>query len=130
LWLSVGDDLSRDDFHSLGKRRLQLVELFFYELDDIEGILAGAHDDDAADGVSLTVQIGNAAANVGAQGDEAEILDQNRSPLRVAADDDLLDVPDVLDVPPAADHVLRTAELKEAAAHVIVAVPDRLDHRW
>ena len=35
---------------------------------------------------------------------------------------------DALGVAPAADHVLRAAELDQPPAHVVVAVPDRLDH--
>ena len=35
---------------------------------------------------------------------------------------------DALDIAPPADHVLRAAELDQPPAHVVVAVPDRLDH--
>src|SRR5262249_40945748 len=129
LGYQLGTIVGRDDLDALGQRRFQLVQLFFYSLDDVQCIFTGAHDDDAADSVAIAVQVSDAAANVPSPGDEAQVLHQNRRSRSVAADDDILDVTDAVDVAAAPDHVLRAAELEEAAAHVVVAVPNRLHHR-
>ena len=60
----LGTVIGRDDLDALRQRRLQLLQLLFDPLDDLVGILAVAHDDDAADGVALPIQIRNAAADL------------------------------------------------------------------
>ena len=58
-----------------------------------ERVLAVAHDDDAADCVAEAVEVGDAAAQVGADADLGDVLDQDRrAGFRVGADGDALDV--------------------------------------
>ena len=116
-----------DDLDALGQRRLDLFQLLLDPLDDVQGVLAGPHDDDAAHRVAFAVEVGDAAADFRSQGDGAEVLDQDRRSLLVRSDDDLFDVLHALGVAPPADHVLRAGELDQPPAHVVVAVANRLD---
>ena len=47
-----------------------------------EGVLAEAHDDDAADRLPLAVEFGDAAPHLRADADLGEIAHQDRRPLR------------------------------------------------
>src|SRR5437867_3208499 len=55
----------------------------------------------------------------------ADVANQNRRPVVVRADDDLLYVVDRLDVSPSPHHVLRAVELDEPSADFVVRAPDR-----
>ena len=98
-------------------------------LDHVQGVLAVAHDHDAADGVARPVEVGHAAADLGAQ---------TRPAPRPAAAPARRPSPAftticskssrLFDVAAAAHHVLRAAPLDEPAADLVVGVPDGLDH--
>src|SRR5581483_11811172 len=107
--------VGRDHFHAFGEGRLDLLQLIFHPLDHVQGIFTGPHDDDAARRVPFAVKVGDAATDVGAKGYETQLLDQNRRALRVAPDDDFLDVRNALGVTTPPDHVLGTAKLDDAA---------------
>ncbi len=116
----------RDDLHARGERRLDLLQPRLDALDDVEGVLAAAHHDDAAHGVPLAVEIGDAPSNLGAERHAPDVRDRQRRPLLVRLDDDLSDVLDRLEVAAAPDHVFAPRELDEAPADLVVALADRL----
>ena len=60
-----------------------------HALDDVEGVLAVAHHDDAADGVALAVEVGDAAPDLGPEGDLADVAQQHRRPALVGLEHDL-----------------------------------------
>ena len=71
----------------------ELRELRTHALDDGERVLALAHDDDAAHGVALAVEIGHAAPDVGTHRDLRQLPDQDgRAGLGLVLDHDALDV--------------------------------------
>src|SRR3989338_5358876 len=124
----LGTVVGGDDFDPFGERGFDLLKLLFHPLDDVEGVFTVAHHHDAAHGVALAVNLGYPAADVGAHGYLAESPDQDGRALDVAAHHDVLDVGARLGVAPAAHHVLLAGELDQAAAHVVVAVPDGVEH--
>ena len=68
------DDLARPRAATI----LISVEFLFDAVDDVERVLAVAHDDDAADDFAFAVQFRDAAPDVGAEMDRADILHVNR----------------------------------------------------
>ena len=48
--------ISRHDAHAFGQRGFDFLHLLFDSVDDVEGVLAVAHDDDAADDFPFAVQ--------------------------------------------------------------------------
>ncbi len=65
-------------FHVRRQRLHRLGQLLFHVQDDLARIRAVTHDDDAADGFAVAVQIGDAAAFVGAELDVRHVTQQNR----------------------------------------------------
>ena len=112
------------DLYALRKRRLDLLELFLYPVDQIKGILAIAHDHNATHNLALAVQLGYAAPHIRPQSHSADVSHQDRGAPAIAPHGDHLDILYRLDVAPAAHHVLRPAELDRAAADVVVAHAD------
>ena len=118
--------VGRDDAHALGQRRLDLPEPLAHALDHGARVLAVAHDHDAAHGVAAAVEIGDAAADLGAERDLGHVAQQHRRPERVDAQHDLLEIGRRVDVAAAADHVLLARHLDEPAAHLDVGAAHRL----
>ena len=58
-----------DDAHALRKRGLHLLEARLDAVDDLARVLAVAHDDDAAHGIALAVEIRDAAPDLGSERD-------------------------------------------------------------
>ncbi len=117
-----------DDLHTLGQPGADLVELLLHSLDDLEGVLLVAHDRRCQRPPRRTVELGDAAPDVGPEDDLAQILDPDGRAELAAADDDLLEVLNGLGVAAAADHVLGAAELHQPAADLGGAVAHCLDH--
>ena len=67
----------------------RLVQALFHVLNDLSGIGAVAHDDDAADGLAVAIQFGDAAAHVRAELDVRHVAKQNRHAVCPHADGDL-----------------------------------------
>ena len=84
--------VGRHDLHALRQRRLDVLQLRLDPLDDVERVLAAAHHDDAADDLALAVEVGDAAADLGAERDPADVADRERRAALVRLEDDLLDV--------------------------------------
>ena len=62
----AGPVVGRHDPHARRQRRLHLAQLRLDAVDHAQRVLAEAHDDDAADDLALAVELGDAAADVGA----------------------------------------------------------------
>ena len=120
--------VGRHHLDALRERGLQLLELRLDALDHVQGVLARAHHDDAADHVSLAVEVRHAPPQLGTERDRRHVLHEHRGPA-LRAEHEGLEVLDALHVAAAADHVLAPAELDEPAADVVVALADRGDHR-
>ena len=116
------------DLHALRQPALQLRELGLDALDHLERVGAGAHDDDAADGLALAVPVGDAAAHVRSDDDRAEIGDQDRRAVGPRADRRLRQLARVGDVALGAQDVLGLRHLHDPAADLVVGALDHLPH--
>jgi hypothetical protein len=88
------------------------------------------HDDDAARDLSLSVQIGDAAAHLRPDADVGDILQQQRGPgLAPLEIWNASEIRQVLDVTLAADEIFRLAHLDDRSAHLLIGVDNHLaDH--
>ena len=59
--------VSRYDPHAFGQRRLDLLDLLFDSVDDVERVLAVTHNDDAADRFAVSVELSHAAPDVASE---------------------------------------------------------------
>ena len=118
-----------DDLNAGRKRRLDLFDFLLDAIDQIERVLAVAHDHDAADHFAFAVQLRDAAPHVRPQSHRSDVAHQNRraaSPPTVT----LLDVLDGSDIAATAHHVFRAAQFDGAAADVVVAHANGIDHAF
>ncbi len=76
----------------LGSEGSHFLDARLDALDDVAGVLAVAHDDDAADGVALTVEVRDAPPHLGPQRDRADVTHEHRRAAFVGLEDDLLEV--------------------------------------
>src|SRR5262249_20715830 len=104
-----------------------LTELGLDAVDDRQNVLAVSHDDDARHRFAEAVEVGDTAAEIGAEADLSEILDANRCSVLARRHGDVLEVGDRACVAAATHHVLGAAELDQAAAGLAVPAAHRLD---
>ena len=99
----VGDG----ELHPFRKACLELLDLLLDPIDDVEGVLAVPHDDDAADALALAVPFEKAATDFGAETDGRNVPNENRRSSRARrAQGDLLDPGEILDIAAPAHVVL------------------------
>src|SRR3990170_2773226 len=122
----LGAVIHGDDLHAFGQRGRDLLDLFLHALDDSEHVLAKADHDDAADSLSIAVEVGHAAPDLGPELDRRNVPEENGRALAVGSYRYLFDVRFVLNIPAAADHVLPSGPFHNAAFNVPVAPSDRL----
>ena len=116
-----------DDLYARRQAGLDLADPGFHPVDDVQGVLPLAHDDDSRDDLALAVQLRDTPADVGAQDHRPDVPDPHRRARLAGRQDDVLDVPHGADVAPAPDIVLCPAELDEAAPHLTVAALQGID---
>ena len=80
------------------------------------------------DRLAGAVQIGHAAPQVGPERHLPDVLHPDRRAVLAGGDHHVLEVGDGLGVAAAPHHVLGAAQLDHAAAGLVVAAADRLDH--
>lgn len=95
----------------------------------MQRVFASPHNDDAAHGVAIAVKVSDATADFRPQRDGTEILHKDGRSLFVRPNDDFFDVANALNITSSTDHVFRPGEFYQSAAHVIIAVSNRLDYR-
>ncbi len=122
----VGAIVDGDDPDTGRQAGLDLPHLRLDALDHLEGVLAVAHDDDARDRLSGTVEIGETAAEIRAQRDLADVLDADRRAALARREHDVLEIANRPRVAASAHHVLGTAELDQSAAHLVVSTAHRI----
>ena len=120
--------VDRHDLDPGREGRTELLDLLLHAADDVQRVLAIAHHDDAGHGLSVAVQIGGAAADLGAHAHAGDVLHEDRSAAFARADDDAVDVLAVLEIAAAPDEILALRHLDHAAAHVAVRAPHGRGH--
>ena len=116
--------VGRHDLDARGQAGAQGLETGFDPLDDVEDVGVVAGDDDRADDLALAVELGEAAAELGAEADGADIGDADRSAAGAGLDDEVGEVGLAAEVAAAADEGLAAAELEHAAADLGIAAAD------
>ena len=117
--------IDRDDLDSLGEARLDLLDFGLDAVDDIQGVLSLSHDHDGGDDVSLPIELGHSAPDVGPDDDLPDIPDPDGRSAGAGRDDDVLEILDRLGVAAATNHVFGPAELDQAAADFGIPPPHR-----
>src|SRR5262249_51947028 len=110
----------RHDLHAERQRALQLVELRFDPLDDVERVLTVAGDDDGAHCFTDAVELNETPTNVGTDLDVAHVAHAHRDAAWTGLDGDLSELPDAFEIAAPADEVLASAHLEQPAARVAV----------
>src|SRR5438132_1876488 len=118
--------VGRHDAHASWERGFDLLDFPFYTVDNVERVFAVTHDNNAADGLAFAIQLRDAAPDVAAKMDAADVLHVNRRAV-LDFEDNVLDVLDFFDVTAAADEILGRCDFQNAAAHIGVAHFDGVD---
>src|SRR5437588_10795189 len=124
----LGAVIGGHDLDSGRETRLQLRELGFYGVNGLQGILAGAHDDDAAGDLSVTVQVRDSAPHLGTDLHGGHVAHPNRDTGVSSRERDAAEILQRLQVTRGANHVLRFGELEHRASGLLVCVADCADH--
>ncbi len=74
-----GAVVAGNDFDTWRQRCFCLCQFFLHAIDDIQGVHAVAHDDDARDGFSLALPLRHAFSNIGTETDRTEIANLDGS---------------------------------------------------
>ena len=120
----VGAIVDGDDLHPLWQAAFQLGEPCLDPVYGVLGILAVAHDYDAAHHFPLTVKLGNAAPHLGAGDHIRHVTQQQRGAAHSGAERDLLQILDAFQIAIGAHHVLRFRHLDDGGAGLLVALLD------
>ena len=123
----LGAVVDRYDLSALRQRGRDLGEFRFHAIDNGECVRSVALHDDAADGLALAVELGDAAALIGCKLDAGDVAQEHRRPT-FRLQHDLLDVGYTAEVATAAHHELGLCKLDDAAADIHVGGADRLAH--
>src|SRR5206468_2438881 len=99
----------------------------FDAVDDVECVLAIAHDDDPANDFATPIEFSNTAPDIAAEMDVANIFQIDRRAV-FHFENDVLDVLDLFDVAAATDVILGCGDLENFAADIRVARFDGADH--
>jgi hypothetical protein len=118
--------VERLDRNAGRQARLDLFQLVLHALDHRLGVLAGAHDDRAADDFAA-VEIERAAAEIAADLHGRDVLEIDRRAVD-GLHRNQLEILDAADETEAAQHELRAVFLHHLAADVEVRVLDRRHH--
>src|SRR4029453_6321703 len=112
------------DAHPGRQRRLDLFDFLFNAIDDVECVLAVAHDDNAADRFAASIELSHPAPDVAPEMDISDVLHVDRRTV-LDFEDDVLNVLNFFDVTAAANVILGRCDLESLAADIGVAHLDR-----
>ena len=124
----VGAVVGGHDLDARGQAGFDLFQLGLDALDDPQRVLALPHDDDAGDHFALAVEIGDAAAHVGAERHGADVAHQDGHARRAGPERDVRQIAGGVGIAAAAHHVFAAGEFHQPPAHVVVAAAHRRDH--
>ena len=103
-----------------GRLACELVQLRLHAADDVQRVLAVAHDDDAADRVALAVEVADAAPRLRPELDRRHVAYPERHARGLGAQDDVAEVVERPRVAADPHHVLGAAPLDEPPAALVV----------
>ena len=118
--------VTRHDFDPRWKAFPDLGNFRFDPIDNVQRVLAVAHDDDAAHRFAFAVPIRNAFSQIGTQRHDAQIPHQHGSAI-AGCNGDLFDVSQGSDIPDSSHQIVGTCHFKYPPPYLIVARPDFVD---
>src|SRR6185369_8728786 len=121
----VGAVVGDHDLHAGRQSFLQLLDLDLDPVDDILGVLAVAHDHDAADRLTLTVHVEHAAPDGAPHLHRTQVPEVNRRAAHVGRHHDVLQVGLGFHVAAAADQILGIGLFDQLATDILVGDLDR-----
>src|SRR5262249_9959990 len=101
-----------------------LIELFFDVENDLAGVRAVTDDNDAADGFALAIELGDAAAHVGAEFDIGNLAKENGHAFVAHADCHFPQVVQLLDITLDAQNEFLLGQLDGPPSYFAVALFD------
>ena len=122
----LGAIIGGDDFDTFRQGAFDFLQFPFDSIDDTQRILPVAHDNDAADDLAFAVEFGDAAAEVGAEVNGADIFYKNWRAI-LGFQGDILDVLNTFDVAAPAHVVFGGGDLEDLSAHVAIGHADFVD---
>ncbi len=120
----VGTVVGNLDLHTGGEPFFQFRDLGLDPVDNILGVLAVAHDHDAAHRFTFTVYIQQAAPDGAAGLHGSEVFYINRRAAHIGSHDDILQIRFRCDVAPATDKVFGISLLDQPPPHILVGSLD------
>ena len=117
--------VDRDDLDASGQTPLQFGELGLHPIDDLQRVLAVAHDDHAGHGLALAIQFDDTAPQRWPL-DHARHVRQQHGRAVLSIDDDVLEIRLFSDVARRANHVLALALLEYTSADLTRCCAHRL----
>jgi len=124
----AGTVVGRDDFDACRQAAPQLFQLGLDRFDGGQGVLAGTHDDDAADHFALAVQFRRAQPQLRADPHLGHIAEQDRRTGRTDAQRHPPQVLHGLQIAARADHVFGLGHFDHRTADFLVRVLNRHPH--
>ena len=119
--------IAGDDLDSRRQRSFDLSQLLLDAIDHVEGIQPIAHDYNAAHGLAFAVPLRYAFADVRAEGNRAQILDEYGRPV-LRHHGHVRQIVQRFQIAQAANHVSRAAQFEHAPTDFIRARLHPLDH--
>ena len=120
----VGAIVHGDHLHPLRQAAFQLGEPRLDPVDGVLGILAIAHDDNAAHHFPFAIELGDAAPHLGPGDHICHIPQQQRGAAHIGTERDLLQILDAFQIAVGAHHVLRFRHLDDGGAGLLIALLD------
>src|SRR5260370_5219738 len=115
-----------NDFDTRRQRGFCLNQFFLHAVDDIQGVHAVAHDDDARDGFAFALPFRHAFPNIGTEGDRAEIANLDGSSV-LRSDGHGFKIVERTQITQTANHVFRATHFEHSSADFVCAGPDFFD---
>ena len=81
-----------NDFHAGRQGRLNLVQFRFDAINHLQGVLALPHDHNAGNNLAVSIQIGYAAAQIGAEHHLANVFHANRSAVFAGKENNIFEI--------------------------------------
>src|SRR5271166_5686344 len=117
--------VSGNDANTFRQRGLDLLNLFLNTVNDLERVLPVPHDDDPADGLTLTVEFCDTLSQVRPQMYRADVLQIDRNTF-FHLENDILQIADAFDVAASTHEKLGSGNFKGLAPNIRVAFSNRI----
>jgi len=112
--------VGRNDLDTVGQAALQNGETFLDQFNGFGGILAPAHDDDAANRFAFTIQFDDATPHLGTDAQFGNVRKQHGRAIGIDTQRDIGQIIEALYITGGANHVLGLAHLDHRSARFLI----------